>query len=77
MGGIPWLFALPNHSGVRGEDVIKGFMSDFVVRDDGWVLRIVGKGRKEFFKRSTICDLRSWLEIPQGEQPACVVATFV
>lgn len=44
-----WLFALLYHSGVRRENVVKGVMGDFVVRDDGWVLRIVGKGRKELF----------------------------
>lgn len=44
-----WLFALLYHSGIRRENVVKGVMGDFVVRDDGWVLRIVGKGRKELF----------------------------
>ena len=44
-----WLFALLYHSGVRRENVVKGVMGDFVVRDDGWVLRIVSKGRKELF----------------------------
>ncbi|HRH76270.1 MAG TPA: tyrosine-type recombinase/integrase [Cellvibrionaceae bacterium] len=44
-----WLFALLYHSGVRRENVVRGVMGDFVVRDDGWVLRIVGKGRKELF----------------------------
>ena len=44
-----WLFALLYHSGIRREHMVKGVMGDFVVRDDGWVLRIVGKGRKELF----------------------------
>ncbi len=44
-----WLFALLYHSGIRRENVVKGVMGDFAVRDDGWVLRIVGKGRKELF----------------------------
>lgn len=44
-----WLFALLYHSGIRRENIVKGVMGDFVVRDDGWVLRIVGKGRKELF----------------------------
>lgn len=42
-----WLFALLYHSGLRREEVARGVMGDFVRTDNGWRLRVVGKGGKE------------------------------
>ena len=42
-----WLFALLYHSGMRREEAARGVMGDFVRTDQGWFLRIVGKGLKE------------------------------
>lgn len=42
-----WLFALLYHSGMRREEAARGQMGDFVRTDQGWFLRIIGKGSKE------------------------------
>lgn len=42
-----WLFALLYHSGMRREEAAHGVMGDFVRTDQGWFLRIIGKGSKE------------------------------
>ncbi len=42
-----WLFALLYHSGMRREEAAHGVMGDFVRTDQGWSLRIIGKGHKE------------------------------
>lgn len=44
-----WLFALLYHAGLRTSEVAAGRMSDFRRTDDGWRLRVVGKGKKEGF----------------------------
>lgn len=42
-----WLFALLYHSGLRREEAAHGVMGDFVRTDNGWFLRVLGKGLKE------------------------------
>jgi len=42
-----WIFALLYHSGLRRDEVARGSMGDFVRADNGWRLRVVGKGNKE------------------------------
>lgn len=44
---IRWLMNLLYHTGIRLAECTYGVMGDFVRRDDGWVLRVVGKGLKE------------------------------
>jgi integrase/recombinase XerC len=44
-----WLFALLYHTGIRREEVAKGYMRDFIRKNGEWVLRVIGKGNKERF----------------------------
>ncbi len=46
---VRWLFALLYHSGLRVSEVAAARMSDFVRTEQGWRLRVIGKGRKEGF----------------------------
>jgi site-specific recombinase XerD len=41
-----WLLALLYHTGLRREEVAKAKMSDCILGDYGWELKVLGKGRK-------------------------------
>lgn len=42
-----WLITLLYHTGIRRSEAAKGVMGDFIKLDNGWSLRVIGKGNKE------------------------------
>lgn len=46
-GRARWLFSLLYHTGIRREEAANATMGDFILRDYGWSLIIVGKRNKE------------------------------
>lgn len=43
---VRWVIHLLYYTGIRREEAAKGYMRDFVRRDNNWLLRVTGKGNK-------------------------------